>query len=211
MDTPMDDEAQWEPPRPDVLRRRQAGDNEVPASVAFDALVTSTGDLAIFVCGLKVFSNGVELTIEVRARKLTADRPLGLSDALHGPGRTPVLVGVEFSDGRRGSNVAEDLMSGPTSAPSLWPGGGQAGQRSASMTLFLSPLPPPGDLRLVCAWQAEGIADTFTALPTDRILDAARRVTQLWPWEPEEHDVMEPTYPEIPAGSWFAAELRRHT
>ena len=120
-----------------------------------------------------------------------------------------MLVGVEFSDGRRGSTIADDLISTPADAPMLWSSGGQAGQRSASRTLFLSPLPPPGDLRLVCAWPAQGVRDTFTPLPGDRILEAARRVTLLWPWEPEGHEVAEPTYPEIPEGSWFA-DTRRH-
>jgi hypothetical protein len=202
-------EAHWEPAHPDFIRARQAADNEVPVSVAFNAVLALTNDLAVFVSGLRVFSNGVELAIEVRARKLLGDTRHGLSEAVHGVGRPGPLVGVEFSDGRRGSNVERDLTTGPRDAPTFWPGGGQGGQRTANLSLFLSPLPPPGDLRFVFAWPGQGIQETFTPLPTDRILDAARQVRQLWPWEPEEQEELEPIYPDLPEGSWFAAEVRR--
>jgi hypothetical protein len=206
----IEHEAHWEQSHPDVLRAVHPPDNEVPVSVAFDALVASTGDLAVFVSGLRVFTNGVDLTIEVRTGRRLSDSPHGLSDAMHGMGRrSELLVGVEFSDGRRCSNLDLGLPSGPRDAPALWPGAGHGGPRTANLSLFLSPLPPPGELRLVFAWPEQDILDKFAQLPADRILEAAGRVRQLWPWEPEEAEEMEPTYPDVPDASWFAAEIAR--
>jgi len=207
----LDDlEDEQEMRRRERLREGRAGENEVPASVAFDAVIARSGDLAVFVSGLRVFSNGLELRIEVRARTTPADEGLGLGEVLHGRLENRLLIGVEFSDGRRGANLEWQLMSGPPGTPTLWPGGGGGGQRSADASYFLSPLPPPGDLRLVCAWPAAGIDDAVTALPTQQILDAATRVVELWPWEPEIHESSEPQASQVPEHSWFAAEVREH-
>jgi hypothetical protein len=211
LDGPEDPEDEQELRRRERLHEGRAGENEVPVSVAFDAVLARTDDLAVFVSGLRVFSNGVELTVEVRARTTPADDRYGLSEALHGHRDAQLLLGVEFADGRRCSTIDWDLMSGPPGTPRLWPGGGSGGQRSADASYFLSPLPPPGELRLVCAWPEAGIEDTVTPLPTQQILDAAARVVELWPWEPEIHEESyEPPAPRVPEHSWFAVQHREH-
>ena len=190
------------------LKERRAPDNEVPVSVAFDAVLVSTEALAVYVSGLRVFSNGVDFAVELCARQGSADRRGGLDEVLHGHGRSQLLIGAEFSDGRRCSNLGMRLMEAGDDEPTLWPGGGGGGGRTAGLSLFLAPLPPPGDLRLVTAWPAQGIPDTATMLPTDDILDAAARVTELWPWEPEADQPTPPQLPDVPDDSWFAASLR---
>jgi hypothetical protein len=189
------------------LRERRAPENEVPVSVAFDAVLVSTEDLAVYVSGLRVFGNGVDFALELRARRREADRHGELHEVLHGRRRSQLLVGVEFSDGRRCSNVGLRLLEAHGDEPTLWPGGGGGGGRTADLSLFLSPLPPPGELRLVTAWPGQGIPDTVTLLPTEEILDAADRVTELWPWEPEVHEATPPERPEVPDDSWFAVSL----
>lgn len=203
-----EDETEREQRRVRQLRERRAADNEVPVSVAFDCMLAVKDDLAVFVSGLRVFSNGVDFTVEVRARGRTGGGRRTLSDALHGNGDTQLLLGVEFSDGRRCSNVGLRLMDAAGDEPTLWPGGGGGGGRSARSSLFLSPLPPPGELRMVCAWPSQGIEDSTVLLPTDQILEAAGRVTELWPWEPEEHEHEPRSLPDVPDDSWFAADLR---
>jgi hypothetical protein len=192
------------------LKERRAPENEVPVPVAFHAVLVATEDLAVFVSGLRVFSNGVELAVDVRARQgLGLDRR-ALSNSLHEDGRTQLLIGVMLADGRRCSNVGMPLMAAPEDEPTLWPSGGGGGQRSWTESLFLAPLPPPGELRLFCAWPGLGVAETSVLLPADEILAAAGRVRELWPWEPERHEPAR-SLPEVPEDSWFAPDLRRDT
>jgi hypothetical protein len=63
----------------------------------------------------------------------------------------------------------------------------------------------------MCAWPEAGIEDTVTPLPTQQILDAATRVVELWPWEPEiTHESCEPPGLQVPEHSWFATRRREH-
>lgn len=203
-----EEETKREQQRVRRLKERRAADNEVPASVAFDSMLAVKDDLAVFVSGLRVFSNGVDFTVEVRARRHASRGRRTLSDALHGNGDTQLLLGVEFSDGRRCSNVGLRLMDAAEDEPTLWPGGGGSGGRGGRISLFLSPLPPTGELRMICAWPSQGIEDSAVLLPTNQILEAAGRVTELWAWEPEEHEHEPRSLPDVPDDSWFAADLR---
>ena len=156
-------------------------ENEIPATVAFDARLFSTDDLALFVAGVHVYSTGIEVRLELRARASQED----LFDAFHRRGYDGLLVGVEFADGRRGSNAG--WVTGSDSlAGGVWvfPGGGGGGDRAVDAEFFIAPLPPPGPLRVVCAWPQHGITDQVTELPGEQIAAAAARVQQLWPRQP---------------------------
>lgn len=196
-----------------VWRRRQRPENEVPGSVAVDAVLVGDDEVAVFVTCLRAFSNGVELSLEVRARHTSTDERGGMFGLYGhaGPG-DPLLLGIELSDGRRCTNLDRiDLDdSDPAERPMLTPGGGSSTERSADLTLFLSPLPPPGELRIVCAWPKRGLAETITVLSADDILEAARRARVLWPWEPESQPVWSVKPPEVPKGGWFAEEQAQH-
>jgi len=178
-------------------------------SLAIDAVLVGNDEVVVFISGVRAFSNGVEFSLEVRARHVSTDER-GDVFGLHGhagPG-DPLLLGIELSDGRRCTNVDPlDLDdSDPSERPMLTPGGGSSTARSADFTLFLSPLPPPGDLRVVCAWPKRGLAETITVLSADDILEAARRARVLWPWEPEPEPVWSVKPPEVPKDGWFAEQ-----
>jgi hypothetical protein len=195
----------------DASRRHlRRPDNEIPGAVAVDALLASSEDLVIFISGMSVYRNGVDFTVEVRARP---GRMSGgsLHEAMVwlGGGENRLLLGIEFADGRRCTNVpSEHPPPGGTTAedqPELWSSGSGGRLRTASASWFLSPLPPPGDLRIICAWPAAEIPETVTTLSADTILRAASRARELWPWEPEPKVFEpEPGPPDIPAGGWFA-------
>jgi len=191
--------------------RRQRPENEVPGSVVLDEVLVGDAETVVFLSTARAYSTGVELTLEVRARHVTADGAGDLMGAVHGgQGGTGdrLLLGVEFSDGRWCTNLGHPFPGeGAESAdqPGLLPGGGSGGARSSDLTLFLSPLPPPGELRVVCLWPQRGLPETITVLSADIILAAAQRVRVLWPWEPEPEPSWPPP-PDVPDGSWFAQQ-----
>lgn len=191
---------------PEAWRGRQRPDNEVPGSVAFEAVLGESEDLAIFVCGLSVYRNGVELALEVRARPSYADSRHDESEFLGGAVvRGGLLLGAEFADGRRCSNLP-GRREKPLrlDQPVLWSDGGGGGGRSAAVSWFLSPLPPPGELRIICAWPGRGIPESITTLPAEPILAAAARARELWPWQPERQERSRIPRTEVPAAGWFA-------
>ncbi|MCA1982285.1 hypothetical protein [Nocardioides nematodiphilus] len=191
--------------------RYGAPDNEVPAVLAVEKVLGASDDLVIFLAGMRVYSNGLEFELEARLRPgaRLGDRA-GIWEVLteyHSPGRPAgqrALLGVQFADGRRGSNV-EGVADGGVSLGSSRSGGGP---RAAQATYFLSPLPPPGELRIICALPGAGIDETVTVVDAEEILAAAARVRELWPWEPERHDLRRPSPPAFPDGSWFSSSAQ---
>lgn len=181
-------------------RRRLKPENEIPTAVAVNAVLGSTDDVVVFIPWMTVYRNGVEFRLEVRARPghLFADRSpsepdgSGLFEAMYQHDDVNrgnrLLLGVEFADGRSCPNLGSKELSGADAGPehpSLWQGDCSGDNSSASASWFLTPLPPPGDLRLVCAWIAAGVAETVTTLSANDIVDAAGRARELWPVEPD--------------------------
>ncbi len=136
----------------DEWRSRMKPDNELPASVALDVVLAETPDVVISISAVEVYRNGIDLRIDVRTRGDVLAGAVGggfIGDE--------VLVGVEYPDGRRATNLP---MWPPRTPPApsdaqLTMGGGSGGQRAADMRMYLTPLPPPGtiklDLRLAAA------------------------------------------------------------
>lgn len=198
----------------DPWRHRYPPDNEIPGSIAFEAVLASTADLAVFMSGMSVFRHGIEFTVEVRVRpgRTRGDGAERFDGDIHGHGSSGnrLLLGIESADGRRCANVwgrhAVDSPA-PDDQPQLWPSGGGGSDRSASVSWFLSPLPPPGGFRLISAWPAWDVPETVTDVAGELIREAAGRARGLWPWQPEVHD-QEPTPPVLPPEGWFAEHAR---
>ncbi len=204
-----DSEAQRD--REMAWRRRQRPENEVPSSVALDAVLAGDHEVVVFISGARVFSNGVDFMLEVRARHASDDGQGDMLGDVYGQGGQSdrLLLGIEFSDGRRCSNIVGPLdLDGADSfeRPLLTTGGGSGSTRFSETTLFLSPLPPPGDFRVVCAWPKRGLLETITVLSADHILDAAQRARVLWPWKPEPEPQWRAKPPAVPEGGWFAEQ-----
>jgi len=109
-------------------RRRQRPENEVPVSVAIDAVLADVQDVVVFISGARVFSNGVDFTLEVRARHGTNDGRGGMLGGVHGDGdpSNRLLRGVEFSDGRLAAGsmrlAGESLRGGVHAFHPTWLG-----------------------------------------------------------------------------------------
>jgi hypothetical protein len=170
-----------------AIRRRMRPDNELPVSVAVDAVLTRSKELVVYLSGARVYSTVVEFRLSVlsNAPDDHASRA-GMSAAVfgHGDSSDRLLLGVEYADGRTGNNLHGFRGAVDSEAdarkPVLLPAGGGGGDRMVDLAVCLSPLPVPGTLRFIAAWPARGLPETVTQLDADGLVDASARVVRLW-------------------------------
>ena len=190
-------------PDDDLYRRMSPPDNEVPVVLPQNVLLARTDDVAVALLGLQVSSTGVSfhLTVRVRASALRRlDHTLNELVWDHGVRGGRFLMGVEFADGRRASNVPDASSEGIV----FHSGGGGGGDTAIDQSWWLSPLPPEGPLTVVVRCPEAGLAETSTVLDGAAIRRAADDVLTLWPWESPERDHEPPSRPDLPGDSWFA-------
>ncbi|WP_285247447.1 hypothetical protein [Pseudarthrobacter sp. efr-133-R2A-89] len=104
---------------------------------------------------------------------------------------TELLFGVQFPDGSKASTgsitppfMPEDSTYRPES-PVLYlqnrGGGGGGDELAGSGTIWLWPLPPAGDLRLVAQWTGMGIPESSITLDGTQLREAAAGAQKYWP------------------------------
>jgi hypothetical protein len=196
----------------DHLSRYQAPENEVPAVVPISTVLARTDSSALVLTGVQVFSTGIGFTVTLRClpEALPADEvDLGGLMWRGRPGHpTELLVGVEFADGRRASNLPDrDPFPAPDGPEALvlTQGSGSGQQLSVEQEWWLSPLPPAGPLRVVVRCDLLGLPEAAVELDGAAIRAAAAGVVVLWPWvPPSATEPPPPPAPDLPADSWFA-------
>ena len=207
------------PPSPELLRemQRRMGppDNEVPGAIPFHAVLGRTDDFALALVGADAYSTGIVLSFAARLR-YSDQEDNDLHEQLYshrrGPSAGQLLIGVAYPDGQAATNVAarpyrEMLRElDKPQQPMLVQRGGGGGGREFGFSMWLAPLPPPGDLTIVIEWPARGIPETHTTIPADVTAAGVAATVELWPWEPatdgDERPVPDP--PDLPEGGWFA-------
>jgi hypothetical protein len=70
----------------------------------------------------------------------------------------------------------------------LMPGAASGSGRRHDSAYWVWPLPPPGQLTIVCQWPAYAIEESSTMIDAQVILDAAARASLLWPDDEEPGD-----------------------
>lgn len=174
--------------------------------------------MIVFISSLSVYTNGISFATEARGRggPGSDDRRVSLLEGMLGeafdptdPGaRRPVqdrmLLGVELADGRRCVSTPRGQEPNPVDEPLLLTTGGSETLGVGSAEWFLSPFPPPGDVRLFCAWPSAGIPETTTIISADDLLEAARRVRPLWPPQPVFDRQPDPSPVALAPDGWFA-------
>jgi hypothetical protein len=92
-------------------------------------------------------------------------------------------VGVRFADGRTATNIGGHDR--PVTGPIMWPlrGGGRGGvpESCFQQGYWISPLPPSGQVSVVCEWPAVGIPLVRHEVDAQLILDAAERARTIFP------------------------------
>ena len=167
----------------------------LPGVVAVERVLGRSDDAVVAIGGIAGYPNGFEFTL---AAILRVDRrggpmlmhlhPFEPDDPV--PDRF-LRLGVEFSDGRRATNLSPPMyMADPSRAPAgpmLTPNGGGGGPRRNDQTYWVFPLPPPGPVAIVCEWPAYGIDESRIELDAALIIGASTRAVRLWPDDPDEN------------------------
>ena len=194
------------PPRPRSTRHVPppwvaAPAYELPAVVHLGLFVSRTPGMVVAVKGAEVFSTGCLFSLSWLFRR--TDQSDGDWDDLQplffqpgrglrgGSGRqTGLMFGVQFPDGTKASTGSQNpyglVEPGTDPEPpvlALHGGGGGGGDEefSGSGTLWLWPLPPAGDLRLVCQWTDLGLEERSLMLDGGTLRAAAGSVQPYWP------------------------------
>ena len=197
-DDPVDP-AQW-------MARYAPPDNEAPAAIGASGVIGRSADAAVMLLGLTRYTNGVQIELAIRRR---LDPEPG--DRLHESIDNGLLIGVELADGRA-VVAGHDVWTNPPGPdePVLANRSGGGGGREWSISLWLTPVPPPGDLVVVVAGPDLGIEESRLTVDGEALRAAADSVEVLWPHEPpQEHPGVGPVPRDVPPGGWFARALQR--
>jgi hypothetical protein len=195
-------------PHEETLRRMSRPENEIPVALPLNTVLARTGDVALALLGLQVYSTGVAFDLVARMRP-SARRPGQLNELFWGrrDSGSEFLIGLEFSDGRRVTSARTPFPPSGDDGIVFHQGGGSGGEYFVEQSWWLSPLPPPGPLRIVLRCDPLGIGETSTVVDGGLIARAAADVVELWPWErPPEPEPPWERPPDVPEGSWFAGD-----
>lgn len=141
-------------------------------------------DVAVVVSGLEVYSSGFTMTV----RGVRHPEAPGHDDDLHAdmagaPGSSSarrLRVGLRYADGRVavGDGPPEQIDGGPSAV--LHALGGSGTSDGMEQRYWAWPVPEDGDVDLVVAWPARGIAETVLTVPGAALRDAAGDVRPVW-------------------------------
>jgi len=174
------------PPRRDAEPPRWAGPpaGELARVVPVERFLARTGDAAVYVASVTVYATGLTIDLGIRLREPEPDGRV----RWFGPGARDDLsrddlfrFGVEFADGRRGTNLVHPPFGRDPDGPVLLPTGGGGSNAATDIGFWLWPLPPPGPLALVCAWPAQRIEETRLELDAAPIVAFADSTRPVWP------------------------------
>lgn len=192
-----------------AMARMHPPENELPGVIPISTVIGRADDLAVMLTHASVYSTGIKLDFLVRRSPSSGDDALYEQvQGHHHRGGPQLLIGVEYADGRKVTNLAgRDQLHRrfeEDSSPVLWPGGGGGGSFSVELSYWLWPRPQDGALTVVCAWPEQEIAETRAVIGADAIAAAGSQNVELWPWEPptEQPEPPQEPPPDLPDG-WF--------
>ena len=186
---PSEPEPEWFEPTP--VRRRWRGDESDTLGIfVLEAMVIAlTEEVAVLVSGLTVYPSGFSFSVVTLSRLDPAPehlqsranpRPWGRRGGSVGDG---FRFGIAFADGSKVTDI-DSWGGGPRGervGRVLSHKGGGGGGRRWSQGYWCEPLPPVGEMRFVCKWEAARIEETETSIDSNLLIEAAERASALWP------------------------------
>jgi hypothetical protein len=162
-------------------------ENEIGVSVPLRVVLARNDELAVALVDVVAYSTGFALRLALRIHPDATDfDPRQMMTQFHGgpmgSADERLRFGVEFSDGRKATNLGPRRPPGPEAPPiSLAPhGGGGGGGRGWQTGYWIFPLPPPGSLTVAIGWPARRIAEETHTLDVQPIIQAATGSLVLW-------------------------------
>jgi hypothetical protein len=172
-----------------------------PGLFSLSVVLGRSSTTAVLIEGGRAYPDGVVLRLVVQLRERGREarrRVMSVLDVTHGRGQLDLELptgglrwGVQLADGQRVTTV--DDYHPRNAAPAEWdpawvpdrPVLAGLGRPTVwggawSRDVWLWPLPPPGPLRLVCAWPDRGIPETSTTVDAEPLRQAAAQAEPLW-------------------------------
>jgi hypothetical protein len=165
--------------------------------VTSDLLLARSERASVYVDYLDAYPEGFEL--EIRASTSVAYHELAREGDGSGPdpfgGHWPMVgerrdvlpsqllrIGVQFADGRAATNIGgyDRPVRGPVMNALSGGGWGGSGKSRFHQGYWISPLPPPGPVGLVCEWPAVEIPVARQHINARSILDAAEKARAMF-------------------------------
>lgn len=168
----------------------RAPDNEQPVAGAWNTTLFRSDRVLASAISVEVYSSGISFVVALRLRE---GHPFA-NDPHWDEGPGGLRLGVEFQDGRRAERRSRPVADDPF----LCVSGGQGGDRSMDVELWLRPVPPPGPMAFIIRCDSLGITETRTTIDATMFSEATSQVIAAWPWAPVDKAT-------LPADSWFAS------
>ena len=149
-------------------------------------LLARTDEFALGLADVVAYSTGFSLRLALRLHPKSELEPRVLMPQLHGfgprSGDDQLRFGVEFSDGRKATNLgARRPPHEEEPEISLVPaGGGGGGGKSFNVGYWVYPLPSPGPVTVAAEWPTRKVRETRHELDGDSIIEAGAGSEQLW-------------------------------
>ena len=176
--------------------RSEPAFDELPATAPINALLVANEHVAIGLVAVRVFSDGVEFSLERRIRRhgmsrgnfrrLTEERGFMFDDDAQA---SRLRYGMLLADGQRLTSSRPWFREGENAALSatqhslVTTGGSSSGsdwRYEHSDSLWLYPLPPAGRIELVTQWPFGGVEETRVQIDANLILEVLPHVRHLW-------------------------------
>lgn len=152
-------------------------DNVVGSYVAERVVFVRRESLLVVAEDFVAYPTGVDFTIEIRSNERVPDGfaiPDGPRNGPSGPS-----VGVVTADGGRASSLSQPTLDEPL-PPVVWAYRVSSGGGGCTQRCWMWPLPLPGPLRIVVAWPAAGLGETWGEIDGATIREAGLRGQVLW-------------------------------
>jgi hypothetical protein len=182
-----------ERPQPPPRHPWERPETVIPGSVAAEALLARTEDVAVAVGSLRAYRNGFEFTVHVRQRRVEEflHDPFGRHPRRRGEADLPaqaLRLGILYADGRRVAISGrfhpshDELAAGELV---LHHGGSRGSDRQWDGDFWVHPLPPDGPVTFVVSWLAKGVTEARAQVDGAAVRAAADRAVELWPDDPD--------------------------
>jgi hypothetical protein len=162
-------------------------DNELGVAVPIRALLAKTNTLALAVTDIVAYSTGFSLKLALKFHHDTKDFDphqvmMQFRGGPPGDANDQLRFGVEFSDGRKATNLGPRLPAGDEPPPINLgiSGGGGGGNRGWSYGYWVYPIPPEGPITIAFAWPHYDLPEESHQFDAAPILEAAGQVEHLW-------------------------------